>query len=98
MERIKLPLLIHGEVTDPDIDVFDREAIFIERTLSPLLSRYPNLRVVLEHITTEDAVDFVENSDSNLAATITPHHLQINRNADTIKEKRKIFIHKTKYE
>ena len=81
MERIGLPLLIHGEVVDPDIDVFDREQVFIERYLSPLLIRYPNLRVVLEHITTEQAVQFVENSNAQLAATITPHHLHINRNA-----------------
>ena len=81
MEQIGMPLLIHGEVTDPDVDIFDREAIFIERILSPLLSRYPQLTVVLEHITTDDAVRFVENSESNLAATITPHHLQINRNS-----------------
>jgi len=81
MERIGMPLLIHGEVTDSDIDIFDREEIFIERNLIPLLSRYPLLKVVLEHITTEQAVHFVETSTSNLAATITPHHLHINRNA-----------------
>ncbi len=81
MERIGLPLLIHGEVTDSKVDIFDREAIFIETILKPLLSRHPALRVVLEHITTEEAVQFVETSTSNLAATITPHHLHINRNA-----------------
>ncbi len=81
MERIGLPLLIHGEVIDPDVDIFDREMIFIERYLEPLLKRYPNLRVVLEHITTEHAVQFVETSGRKIAATITPHHLHINRNA-----------------
>ena len=81
MEHIGMPLLIHGEVTDPDVDIFDREAVFIERHLIPLRDRHPDLRIVLEHITTEQAVDFVGSSDSNLAATITPHHLHINRNA-----------------
>ncbi len=81
MEEIDLPLLIHGEVTDPKVDVFDREAVFIERHLDPLLKRFPALRVVLEHITTKNAVQYVEHSQSKLAATITPHHLHINRNA-----------------
>ena len=81
MERIGMPLLIHGEVTDVDVDVFDREAVFIERSLKPIRDRYPDLKVVLEHITTEQAVDFVGSADQNLAATITPHHLHINRNA-----------------
>ncbi|WP_353292203.1 dihydroorotase [Synechococcus sp. M16CYN] len=81
MERIGMPLLIHGEVTDISVDVFDREAVFIERLLKPLRQRYPDLRMVLEHITTEQAVDFVGSADQNLAATITPHHLHINRNA-----------------
>tara|TARA_Y100001968_G_scaffold333318_1_gene395462 strand:+ start:12323 stop:13399 length:1077 start_codon:yes stop_codon:yes gene_type:complete len=81
MERIDLPLLIHGEVTDSEVDVFDREAVFIERYLEPLLKRFPKLRVVLEHITTENAVKFVESSGFRLAATITPHHLHLNRNA-----------------
>jgi dihydroorotase len=81
MERIGMPLLIHGEVTDPAVDIFDREAVFIERQLKPLLERHPNLKVVLEHITTADAVRFVEQGPANLAATITPHHLHINRNA-----------------
>lgn len=81
MERIGMPLLIHGEVTDPAVDIFDREAVFIERQLKPLLERHPNLNVVLEHITTADAVQFVEQGPTNLAATITPHHLHINRNA-----------------
>ena len=81
MERIGMPLLIHGEVTDAAVDVFDREAVFIERHLRPLRDRHPDLRIVLEHITTEQAVEFVESADRNLAATITPHHLQLNRNA-----------------
>jgi dihydroorotase len=81
MERIGMPLLIHGEVTDAEIDIFDREAVFIERVLEPLLARHPGLKVVLEHITTSDAVDFVRSGSANLAATITPHHLHINRNA-----------------
>ena len=81
MERIGMPLLIHGEVTDADIDIFDREAAFIERHLAPLLARHPGLKVVLEHITTLDAVEFVSSGPENLAATITPHHLHINRNA-----------------
>jgi dihydroorotase len=81
LERIGLPLLIHGEVTDPEVDVFDREAVFIERHLAPLLARHPGLKVVLEHITTAEAADFVRSAVPNLAATITPHHLHINRNA-----------------
>ena len=81
MERIGMPLLIHGEVTDGNIDIFDREAVFIERHLLPLLQRHSGLKVVLEHITTTEAVDVVRACGPNLAATITPHHLQINRNA-----------------
>jgi dihydroorotase len=81
MEEIGMPLLIHGEVTDGDVDIFDREAVFIERHLEPLLQRHPQLKVVLEHITTADAVAFVQQGPANLAATITPHHLHINRNA-----------------
>jgi len=81
LERIGMPLLIHGEVTDSAIDIFDREAVFIERVLAPLLQRHPGLKVVLEHITTSDAVDFVRTGPANLAATITPHHMHINRNA-----------------
>ena len=76
-----MPLLIHGEVTDPAVDVFDREAVFIDRVLDPLRRRMPELRIVLEHITTEEAVAYVGSSDRNLAATITAHHLVINRNA-----------------
>ncbi len=81
MESIRMPLLIHGEVVDPSVDIFDREAVFIDRHLIPLLKKFPDLRVVLEHITTEHAVQFVESSSANIAATITPHHLHINRNA-----------------
>lgn len=76
-----LPLLIHGEVTDAEVDVFDREAVFIERVLRPLLSRHPTLRVVFEHITTRDAAAFVAAAGDNIAATITAHHLLMNRNA-----------------
>lgn len=81
MEAIGMPLLIHGEVTDSHVDIFDREAVFIERTLEPLVRALPGLRVVFEHITTVEAVQFVESSGANLAATITPQHLHINRNA-----------------
>jgi dihydroorotase len=81
MAALGMPLLIHGEVTDPEIDVFDREAVFIERVLIPLRRRLPELRIVLEHITTAEAADYVNSGDANLAATITPHHLTINRNA-----------------
>jgi dihydroorotase len=81
MAELGMPLLIHGEVADPEVDVFDREAVFIERVLQPLRRRLPELRVVLEHITTQDAVDYVAAGGPNLAATITAHHLVINRNA-----------------
>jgi dihydroorotase len=81
MARAHMPLLVHGEATDPGIDVFDREHVFIERTLAPLIERHPGLRVVLEHITTVQAVDFVERASDHLAATITAHHLLLNRNA-----------------
>ena len=81
MQTIGMPLLVHGEVTDPDVDVFDREAVFIERVLEPLTRDFPGLKIVLEHITTEQAADFVRDSGPNVAATITPHHLIINRNA-----------------
>jgi dihydroorotase len=81
MERIGMPLLVHGEVTDPEVDIFDREAVFIERHLAPLIGRHPGLRVVLEHITTSEAVAFVRGAGAAVAATITPHHLHINRNA-----------------
>ena len=82
MTEVAMPLLIHGEVVDDNIDIFDREAVFIERTLKPLRDRHPNLKIVLEHITTSDAVDYVASCDAALvAATITPHHLCLNRNA-----------------
>ena len=81
MEELGLPLLIHGEVTDPKVDIFDREAVFIESVLVPLLQRYPTLRVVLEHITTQQAVEFIQATNANIAATITAHHLLMNRNA-----------------
>jgi dihydroorotase len=81
MAAIGMPLLIHGEVTDPEIDIFDREAVFIDRVLDPLCRRLAELRIVLEHVTTEDAVAYVESGGPNLAATITAHHLIINRNA-----------------
>jgi dihydroorotase len=74
-------LCVHGEVTDPDVDVFDREAVFIERVLDPLIRDFPELKIVLEHITTAQAADFVETAGPNLAATITPQHLMLNRNA-----------------
>jgi len=80
MERLGLPLLAHAEVTDADVDVFDRERVFIERHMIPLLKKYPALKVVFEHITTKDAVDFVMSAPSNVAATITVHHLLMNRN------------------
>jgi dihydroorotase len=81
MARIGMPLLVHGEVTDPAVDVFDREAVFIERILAPLVKRLPQLKIVLEHITTKEAVEFVTAAVPTLAATITAHHLLINRNA-----------------
>lgn len=81
MARIGMPLLIHGEVTDSHVDIFDREAVFIERTLSKLVRDLPELKIVFEHITTADAVAFVDASGPNVGATITPQHLHINRNA-----------------
>ncbi|HEU4810226.1 MAG TPA: dihydroorotase [Sphingomicrobium sp.] len=81
MQAIGMVLCVHGEVTDPDVDIFDREAVFIERVLGPLMRDFPELKFVLEHITTEDAAIFVETAGPNLAATVTPHHLAINRNA-----------------
>lgn len=81
MARIGMPLLIHGEVTDSHVDIFDREAVFIEQTLSKLVRDLPELRIVFEHITTADAVAFVDAGSVNIAATITPQHLHINRNA-----------------
>jgi len=81
MQYYGMPLLVHGEVTDPDVDVFDREAVFLERTLAPLLARFPRLKVVVEHITTQEAVAFVERAPANVGATVTAHHLLMNRNA-----------------
>jgi len=80
MEKAGLPLLVHGEVTDRDVDIFDREKVFIERHLAPITARFPALRVVLEHITTGDAVQFIESASDNIAATITAHHLLYSRN------------------
>jgi dihydroorotase len=81
MQAIDMPLLIHGEVTDHSVDIFDREKVFIERTLEAVVRDFPNLRIVFEHITTKDAVDFVTAAGPKIAATITPQHLHINRNA-----------------
>ncbi|PKO51175.1 MAG: dihydroorotase, partial [Betaproteobacteria bacterium HGW-Betaproteobacteria-2] len=81
MEKCGMPLLVHAEVTDADVDVFDREKVFIERNMIPLLQRFPALRVVFEHITTRDAADFVSAAPAHIGATITAHHLLMNRNA-----------------
>ena len=81
MAEAGLPLLVHGEVTDSYVDIFDRENVFIDSVLTPLLKRFPQLRLVLEHITTSHAVEFVNSMPDNIAATITPHHLLMNRNA-----------------
>ncbi|MGH7029086.1 MAG: dihydroorotase [Stellaceae bacterium] len=81
MAALGMPLLVHGEVTDPEIDIFDREAVFIDRVLDPWHRRLPELRIVFEHITTEEAVQYVGGGGPNLAATITAHHLVISRNA-----------------
>ena len=81
MQRIGMPLLVHGEVTNPDVDIFDREQVFLDRVLVPLLNQFPGLKVVFEHITTAEAAQFVsEHGEGRLVATITPHHLMINRN------------------
>ncbi len=81
MEKIGMVLCVHGEVTDPDVDVFDRETVFIQRILSTLVEDFPSLKIVLEHITTKEAVAFVQSAGPNLAATVTPQHLILNRNA-----------------
>ncbi len=81
MAKIGMPLLIHGEVTDKDVDVFDREKIFIDRNLTYITNQLPELKITLEHITTKDAVSFIKEGNKNLAASITPHHLALNRNA-----------------
>ncbi|UYM16846.1 dihydroorotase [Endozoicomonas euniceicola] len=80
MAECGIPLLVHGEVTDPDIDIFDREKVFIDRYLRDLVKRFPTLKIVMEHITTADAVEFVTNAPANVGATITAHHLLFNRN------------------
>lgn len=80
MEQLDLPLLIHGEVTDPTVDIFDRETVFIDRYLTKWVMQFPRLRIVLEHITTKYAVDFISQQSNHVAATITPHHMLINRN------------------
>ncbi len=80
MAEIGMPLCVHGEVTDPAIDIFDREAVFIDKVLKPIRKKNPDLRVVMEHVTTQDAVDYVRDHRKNLGATITTHHLIINRN------------------
>ncbi|WP_296426230.1 dihydroorotase [Yoonia sp.] len=80
MAEIGMPLCVHGEVTDSDIDIFDREAVFIDKVLKPLRKKVPDLKIVMEHVTTQDAVDYVRDSHKQLAATITTHHLIINRN------------------
>ncbi len=81
MAEAGMPLLVHGEVTDPEVDLFDRERVFIERVLAPLVERLPGLKVVLEHVTTRDGVRFVESAPANVAGTLTAHHLLLNRNA-----------------
>ena len=81
MEKAAMPLLVHGEVTDADVDIFDREAVFLDKVLTPLLKRHQGLKVVLEHITTKEGVAFVEAHPGRLGGTITPHHLSYNRNA-----------------
>ena len=81
MAQIGLPLCVHGEVTNPEVDIFDREAVFIETVLDPLRKRLPELKVTMEHVTTRDGVDYIKEASANLAGTITTHHLIINRNA-----------------
>jgi dihydroorotase len=81
MQETGIPLLTHGEVTDPAVDIFDRERVFLERELAPLIRRYPKLKVVVEHITTREATKFVMDAPANIGATITAHHLLLNRNA-----------------
>jgi dihydroorotase len=79
MSELKIPLLVHGEIVDPDIDIFDRESVFIDKVLEPLVRRLPELKIVMEHITTSSAVSFITSNKNNLYATITPHHLALNR-------------------
>src|SRR5690348_1600319 len=80
MAAVGMPLLVHGEVTDPDVDLFDREAVFLDRTLGALVKRFPKLKIVVEHMTTHEAVAFVERAPDNVGGTITAHHLLMNRN------------------
>ena len=80
MQKLGMPLLVHGEVTDPEVDIFDREARFIERIMQPLRRQFPELKVVFEHITTREAAQYVQSADRFVAATITPQHLMFNRN------------------
>jgi len=86
MAAIGLPLCVHGEVTDPEVDIFDREAVFIDKVLDPLRRRTPGLRVIMEHVTTEDGVQYVQSEQQDLAATITTHHLMINCVAHVFEE------------
>ncbi|AWB34284.1 dihydroorotase [Orrella marina] len=81
MQRLRIPLLVHGEVTDPNVDVFDREAVFVDRVMIPLRKDFPELKVVFEHITTRDGAHYVRDAQGPIAATITPQHLMYNRNA-----------------
>ena len=81
MQKSGMPLLVHGEVTHADVDIFDRETVFIDEVLKGIIADYPELKIVFEHITTQDAAEFVAESGPNIAATITPHHLDFNRNA-----------------
>ncbi len=81
LQSVGMPLLVHGEVTDPQVDIFDREAVFIERHLNRIVERFPQLKIVLEHVTTREGVQFVRNARDGVAATLTPHHLLLNRNA-----------------
>jgi len=80
MEALGLVLAVHGEVTDPSVDIFDREAVFLEKVLSPIVAKFPGLKVVLEHVTTAEGVDFIKSQGPNIAGTLTAHHLRINRN------------------
>lgn len=80
MQEVNMPLLVHGEVTSHDVDIFDREALFLEEVLAPIIKNFPDLKIVFEHITTKNAVDFVNQASNNVAATITAHHLLFNRN------------------
>jgi dihydroorotase len=81
LQEVGMPLLVHGEVTNPDVDIFDREAVFIERVLEPVAKRFPTLKIVLEHVTTQQGIDFVTGMPDNIAGTLTAHHLLLNRNA-----------------